>query len=71
MAVVVGSNIMLMPPTRAEEAAAVVVGCVRVCLARAVATREDEQAVSILKLGPFRPNWYEILQDGRTTSHTL
>lgn len=61
---------MLMPPTRAEEAAAVAVGCVSVCLARAVATREDEHAVSTLKLGPLRPNWYEILQDGGTTVNT-
>jgi hypothetical protein len=57
MAVVVGSSIMLMPPTKAQEAAAVAVGCVSVWQARAVATRDDEQAVSTLKLGPLRPNW--------------
>jgi hypothetical protein len=57
MAVVLGSSIMLMPPTRAEEAAAAVTGWVIACRARAVATRDEEQAVSTLRLGPLRPNW--------------
>jgi hypothetical protein len=57
MAVVAGSSIMFIPPTRAEDAAAVLVGWVRVWRARAVATRDEEQAVSTLRLGPFRPNW--------------
>jgi hypothetical protein len=48
---------MFIPPTRAEDAAAVLVGWVRVWRARAVATRDEEQAVSTLRLGPFRPNW--------------
>lgn len=75
MAVVDGSSIMLMPPTRAEVAAsgptpgltrrpaapskpeAAAVLPVRAERAMAVATRDEEQAVSTLRLGPFRPKW--------------
>jgi hypothetical protein len=59
---------MLMPATSADEALRLTllllllllpgVGKpVRACLANAVATREEEQAVSTLRLGPLRPKW--------------
>jgi hypothetical protein len=66
---------MLIPATSAEEALRLTLLLLllgfgepaKACLASAVATREDEQAVSTLRLGPLRPKWYEILRTSSTT----